>query len=67
MEDYELTKNERGLLYYIRENQKLIASLEEEINKLRSASRDFPPIELVFQNGKWDLLENFLKEMKDEK
>ena len=53
----------RGQNYYIRENQKEISSLKEEIERLRSASKtpDLPPLELVHHEGKWMTLDDFLK------
>jgi hypothetical protein len=65
MEDYELTKNERGLLYYIRENQRSISALSTRLDELEKLIASFngslPPLELVHHEGKWMTLDDFLK------
>jgi len=76
MREDKLEEVLKGQSYYIRENQKEISSLKEEIEKLISAlsSRvdkleklisslkdNLPPLELVHHEGKWMTLDDFLK------
>jgi hypothetical protein len=64
-----LQEEQRGQNVYIRENQKLISALERRLSSLEdlisSSNGDLPPIELVFEGGRWITMDDFLKRKGD--